>query len=339
MAASAEGFVCLTVADGYCKIGAVDDAAKVPSDCLHVIRHQDAFWGKAEAAAHFAHLFDWTPAPGPDIVFHCPTASPADAVGVFCAGVGRVDVVQERNIFAREHWCHWGLPRAVPVRCDCSTYCTARESQRVAALDMIKTSFPNFAEDVAFGGEQQLMRIVPDKYKWEPGDPPHWKPADDRIPFADLHGIAGLGAGSPDWPTLRVRGLNATWLPGGDSGLGQFERLRELGIVPDVPFALTDELIIAAHGMKQEVHSARPLPWRGPSLADMLGRRVALDDLAEIMFFSTSHVVDGLYAAFQGRVPDGDECENYLCEHFRVSVFDPEDPETAPRRVLYQLEL
>jgi len=321
------GYICLSAANHRGRINAFP-GMKPPPGFLCSMQHRDPFCVMRRAGACLAAEFEWTPGPGGG--FLLPNASDvAHALALFFKVVsdsfGELveTVADDRRLLAQEHLCHRGTVRPVKTHCGCCAYCTENENQRRAALDEIKRAIPDFVNDRAFGGDQQMLCIAPRG------------PDKPNIAYeAELLSITETDA--VPWPSLRIDIMTASWAPLDDSGFGMFVAMCEAdklpGVRPGVPFALTDELIVAAHNAKKVVSTGWDLASRlsGPSLDDMLARRVKLEDLVETMFFCTSHVIDGLYGAYaRADVARG---------LYRVAVFADCD-KSRPREVLHDWDV
>jgi hypothetical protein len=263
-------------------------------------------------------------------------------------------MLASKRMFARESvLCYCGdavveLPPRPPPNdeedlsdddcCDCASC----HDERIEELESIKKYFPDFAEDVAFGGSKKFVYLFPDRRsRMTPQGEPTDVYEEGAVLRAAMHSIEAGEAGS-DWPSLRTDEINCGNCFDDSTSIGQVEKMLAHGVEFKSAFDLTDKLIKKAHRMKKVAHiegfNAEALRIAGPTLEDMLARKVDIAGIVETMFFASSHIVDGLYCAFMVDPPAA-----LSDKVLQVAAWDGpenlEDPEqTTGRRIKFKCE-
>jgi len=329
-----DGYLYLARVPNFDQRGFIGTAEKIRDigDALLTVQHTDPALVAQVIGSHYAGVYSWhNLSAGLTFTFDRPMEKIAETIPKIVYGIK--PNARRNTMLLEDHLCHCklgqgGQPLTAP--CNCSPYCTARETQRRKLLDQIRAEFPNHKNDKVFGGNAKVIKIVLQT-------PPN------GFMYSLLYYISGTSASdSAGWPNLCIEPLFSCYIPvadglPADSGLDQFQRVCEVvpGLSYNVPFELTQSIINLVHSAKTHVRSARPLPedWVRPTIGDMLLGHILLRDLVEVLFFSTSHVVNGLYVAFQGNAP-GAECENVFDYKFRVALCGTENSEKIYYHIL-----
>jgi hypothetical protein len=321
------GYIYLQSVNPHCgRIGTAAGLRDINEEALCIVRHSDPTIVAQILGGHFAVTCPWHNSPSADLVFTFKLDAAAKAL--VDASHSIRPTAKRSTMQLEDHICHCKLGQgqhALASPCNCSPYCTARETLRLKLLGRIRAEFPNCKNDKVFGGNTKIIKFVP-------------QTSPDGLVYYLLYYISGSSAGdSYGWPNLCIEPLFPCYIPVTDglpvdTGLNQFQRVCEVipGLGLNVAFELTPAIINMAHSAKIHVRSVYPVPeqWTSPTLGDMITGQTLLRDLVEVLFL-TSHTINGLYAAFQGDAPGAEHANiiDYRNYKFRVALCGKDNPE------------